>query len=52
MTTKGPYVLTGHYYSVCLCPGEEVFERNDAFSLCDLYDHAPAQEPLPRGHEI
>ena len=32
----------GNYYecSVCLCPGEEVFERNNAFSLCDLYGHA------------
>ena len=23
--------------------------RNDAFSLYDLYGHAPAREPLPRG---
>ena len=27
----------------------EDFFRNDAFSPYDLYGHAPAQEPLPRG---
>ena len=31
---------------------EEDIWRNYAFSLYDLYDHALAQEPLPRGHEI
>ena len=31
---------------------EEDFERNNAFSLYDLYGHALAQVPLPRGHEI
>ena len=28
---------------------EEVFERNNAFSLYDLYDHALAQESLHSG---
>ena len=28
---------------------EEDFKRNNAFSLYDLYGHAPAQEPLPPG---
>ena len=27
----------------------EDFKRNNAFSKHDLYDHALAQEPLPRG---
>ena len=31
---------------------EEDFERNNAFSLYDLYSHAPAKEPLHVGHEI
>ena len=31
---------------------EEDFQRNNAFSRYDLYGQAPAQEPLPRGHEI
>ena len=31
---------------------EEDFQRNNAFSLYDLYGLALAQEPLPRGHEI
>ena len=31
---------------------EEDFQRNNAFSLYDLYGHALAQEPCPRGHEI
>ena len=31
-------------------PGsKEDFYRNNAFSLYDLYGHALAQEPLPRG---
>ena len=28
---------------------EEDFKKNNAFSLYDLYGHALAQEPLPRG---
>ena len=28
------------------------FKRNNAFSLCDLYDHTLAQEPCPGDHEI
>ena len=44
-------------YLVCLIygmPGSraEDFKRNNAFSLNDLYGHAPAQEPLPRGQII
>ena len=31
---------------------EDDFKRNNAFSLCDLYDHALAQEPCPWDHEI
>ena len=31
---------------------EEEFHRNNAFSLYDLYDHALAEEALPRCHEI
>ena len=31
---------------------ETDFERNNAFSLYDLYGHAPAKEPLHVGHEI
>ena len=30
---------------------EDDFERNDAFSLHELFGYAPAQEPLPQGHE-
>ena len=34
-------------------PGSrEDFLRNNAFSLYDLYAHAPPKEPLPRGHGI
>ena len=39
-------------YLVCLIyavSSNEDFYRNNAFSLHDLYDHTPAQEPLPRG---
>ena len=31
---------------------KKIFKRNNAFSLYDLYGHALAQEPCPRGHEI
>ena len=31
---------------------EEDLKKNNAFTLYDLYGHALAQEPLPRGHEI
>ena len=31
---------------------EEDYQRNNAFSLYDLYGHTVAQESLPRGHEI
>ena len=31
---------------------EEDFERNDTFSLYDLYGHTLAQEPWPGGHKI
>ena len=39
---------------MCDLPGsrEENFKRNNAFSLYDLYGHALAQEPRPRGREI
>ena len=41
------YILT---LSV-LCMGEEekIFKKNYAISLYDLYGHAPAKGPLPRG---
>ena len=31
---------------------EEDFKRNNAFTLYDFYNHALAQEPCLRGHEI
>ena len=31
---------------------KEDFKRNNAFSLYNLNGNAPAQEPLPQGHEI
>ena len=31
---------------------EEDFKRTNAFLIYDLYGHALAQEPLPRGHVI
>ena len=47
-------ILTIHYIlslsdRSMLRSREEDFERNNAFSLYDLYGHALAQEPLPRG---
>ena len=31
---------------------EEYFKRNNAISVYDLYGHALAMNPCPRGHEI
>ena len=53
----GRLSLGHHYDTLSLCKlimpqSKEDFQRNNAFSLNDFYDHAPAQEPLPWGHEI
>ena len=38
---------------VWIMPGiREDFQRNNAFSLHDLHDHALVQEPCPGSHEI
>ena len=50
-------LVLGHYmyyYSlslsdVCLEVDTKIFEKNNAFLLCDLFGHAPVQELLHRG---
>ena len=51
-----PSLVITIIYLVCLIYSvgveKKILKKNNAFSLYDLYGHALAQEPLPRGHEI